>query len=139
MVLIVIICHVAEVSLMGYDKNLLVHKDHQGDKKCSTKLWVEKDKHAFIEMTEEEKWEVFSVLKVLFYFGVMGSSVQSWCDMELYKCPAAQTGREILKPIRQAQSEWMARHPPLSPNTRISQSEQSTTEFDLVQLLQSSW
>lgn len=71
MVLIVIICHVAEVSLMGYDKNLLVHKDHQGDKKCSTKLWVEKDKHAFIEMTEEEKWEVFSVFKSIILF---------WCN-----------------------------------------------------------
>lgn len=42
MVLIVIIGHGVEVSLTGYDKNLIVHKDHQGVKKSSTKLWLRK-------------------------------------------------------------------------------------------------
>lgn len=40
----VLIGHVVEVNLMGYDKNLIVHKENQRVKKCSTKLGVKKDK-----------------------------------------------------------------------------------------------
>lgn len=60
MTLIVFIGHAAEVSFMGYDKNIIVHKDHEGVKKCNTEMWVKKNEQVFKGMTEELKSDVFS-------------------------------------------------------------------------------
>lgn len=53
MTLIVIIGHAAKVSL-------IVHKDHEGVKKCSTEMWVKKNEQVFKGMTEELKSDVLS-------------------------------------------------------------------------------